>query len=280
MYPIRVGAPAFCDSRDPEILAQAHRDQGYRAAYCPGWLTVDDGSAIDALRSAFSRADVVLAEVGAWGHILHPDEQVARANREHATQRLALADAVGARCCVDYTGSQGPGWFHQDNLTQATFDAIVEITRGIVDAVEPTRTVFAIEMMPTVHPENPDDYLRLLAAIDRPGQVGVHLDPVNLINSVPRYYDTTTVIRECFEKLGPHIASCHGKDVIAGPGFIVHLDECRPGSGVLDYRTFLRELAKLPQQPPLMLEHLPSQEEYHLARDYVFAVAQEIGVVV
>jgi sugar phosphate isomerase/epimerase len=275
---MRLGGPVFLESRDPEEIARAHRAEGYRAAYCPAWLMAGDTDAIHAVQQAFERHDVVLAEVGAWGHILHPDPAVAAKNEARVIERLALADAVGARCCVDYTGSYGPEWYHPKNLSEEAFDAIVEMTRRIIDGVRPTRTVFALEMMPSVHPESADDYLRLLAAVDRPGQFGVHLDPVNLIDSPRRYYDTGAVIRECFEKLGPHIASCHAKDVTVGKEFVLHLDECRPGTGTLDYRTFLTELSRLPQEPPLMLEHLPNAEEYRRAGEYIVAVAGELGL--
>ena len=57
----------------------------------------------------------------------------------------------------------------------------------------------------------------------------------------------------------------------------VHLDEVRPGLGVLDYQVFLRELSRLPGDVPLLLEHLP-QEEYPAAREYVLSVAAEIGL--
>jgi sugar phosphate isomerase/epimerase len=273
---MRLGGPIFIQSRDPEEIARAHRAEGYRAAYCPGWLTVDEPEAIQELTAACHRHDVVLAEVGAWGNILHPDLAERKQNQDRVVERLALADEVGARCCVDYTGTYGDGWYHPRNLSEDAFEEIVEVTRSLIDRVNPRRTVLALEMMPSVHPENPDDYLRLIAAVDRPGRFGVHLDPVNLINSPRRYYDTGAVIRECFEKLGPHIVSCHAKDVTIHNGFIIHLDECRPGTGTLDYHTYLKELSRLPQEPPLMLEHLPSQEEYRLARDHITSVAESM----
>lgn len=275
---MRLGGPVFVESRDPEEIARAHRTEGYRAAYWPGWLSLDAPDQVRAFEQACVRHDVVIAEVGAWGHILHPDPEVARKNRERVVDRLALADAIGARCCVDYTGSYSEGWYHPRNLTEACFEEIVEIVRAIVDRVRPSRTAFAIEMMPNVHPDNPDDYLRLIQAIDRPGQVAVHLDPVNIITSPRRYYDTGAVIRECFEKLGPHIVSCHAKDVTVSNDFVFHASECRPGTGVLDYRTYLTELNRLSQEPPLMLEHLPNAEEYGKARDYIVGTARELGL--
>lgn len=59
---------------------------------------------------------------------------------------------------------------------------------------------------------------------------------------------------------------------------MVHLDEVRPGRGNLNCRVFLRELDKLDPDTPLMLEHLPSEEEYTLAAQYIRSIAEEIGV--
>ena len=54
--------------------------------------------------------------------------------------------------------------------------------------------------------------------------------------------------------------------------------EVRPGLGGLDYRVFLRELATLDPDLPLMLEHLPSLEEYAIAGAHIRAVAAEEGL--
>jgi hypothetical protein len=40
----------------------------------------------------------------------------------------------------------------------------------------------------------------------------------------------------------------------------------------------LRGVAALPNEPPIMVEHLRSQEEYLQARDYIFAQGKEIGI--
>jgi hypothetical protein len=62
--------------------------------------------------------------------------------------------------------------------------------------------------MPWAYPDSPDSYLRLLKAIDRK-HFAAHLDPVNLVCSPQRYFASGQLIRECFEKLGPYIRSCH-----------------------------------------------------------------------
>ncbi len=48
------------------------------------------------------------------------------------------------------------------------------------------------------------------------------------------------------------------------------------GDGVLDYPTYLRELARL-DDVPLMLEHL-EDAEYAVARDRLRAIGREAGV--
>src|SRR4051812_15335285 len=134
---MRLGGPVFLDSRDPEELARAHRAEGYRAAYCPGWLSADDAAPVRAFQQACARHDVIVAEVGAWGNLIGTDSEALRRHRERAVDRLALAEAVGARCCVDYTGTYGDGWFDPRNLSEDAFDDIVQVVREIVDQVRP-----------------------------------------------------------------------------------------------------------------------------------------------
>ena len=46
----------------------------------------------------------------------------------------------------------------------------------------------------------------------------------------------------------------------------------------MDYRAYLTELSKLPQDAPLMLEHLKNAAEYDEGRSYIQKVAAELGV--
>jgi len=134
-----------------------------------------------------------------------------------------------------------------------------------------------VETLPDRYPDSVDSYVRLVKAVDRKG-CAAHLDPVNLINCPRRFYGNGDVIRECFAKLGPYIKSCHAKDVRREPGFPVHIQECQPGLGKLDYATYLREVSKLPVPPPLMLEHLEEAEEYRAAAEYIRSVAKDTGL--
>ena len=275
---MRLGGPVFnIDNNDPESWARAHRALGYRAAYCPLAPQADDRT-VHAWAAAAKAHDLVIAEVGAWSNPIGPDPVQARAALEKCQAMLALAERIGARCCVNIVGSRGAQWDgpHPENLSEATFDLIVQVVRQIIDAVKPTRTCYALETMPWVFPDSPENYLRLLRAIDRKA-CGVHLDPVNMINCPGRYYHTGDFLRSCFAQLGPHIRGCHAKDITLSGKLTVHLDECRAGLGALDYRAFLTELAKLDADTPLMLEHL-SEPEYAPAAAHIRSVAEQLGL--
>src|SRR5437773_8549170 len=123
---MRLGGPVF-DYESPEQWVRAVRAAGYRAAYCP--LEAEAGAdTIAAYAQAARQADVVIAEAGAWSNPLSPDPAARQAALEKCQRQLALADEIGARCCVNISGSRGELWYgpHPDNLTPATFDLIVE----------------------------------------------------------------------------------------------------------------------------------------------------------
>lgn len=277
--PIRLGGPAFAASEDPEVLAEAHRKLGYRAAYCPN-VDLKDAERIRALAAAFAKHDVVIAEVGRWVNLMDADPEKRRQNLQTVTDGLALAEAIGALNCVDIAGSFSPtSWFgpHPDNLSPKFFDAAVENARKIIDAVQPKRARFTYEVMGWALPDSPDHYLKLIKAIDRKG-FGVHLDPCNLVNSPEKFYNNTALLEECFKKLGRWIVSCHAKDLAWDVEMNVHFREVIPGKGSLDYATYLRCLSALPQNPPLMLEHLANAQEYAAGAYYITEVGRKNGL--
>jgi sugar phosphate isomerase/epimerase len=276
---VLLGAPLFLKSDDPGELAQEHKRLQYGAAYCPQ-AEVHDQDRIRAIEKAFADANVVIAEVGAWKNMLDPDLDKRRANLAYVTERCALADAVGARCCVDIAGSYDPKvWYgpNPKNLSREFFDATVENCRHIIDSVKPTRTKFTIEIMGWSLPDGPDTYLDLIRAVDRPA-FGVHLDVCNGVNCPQRFYNNSAFISDCFDKLGPWIVSCHAKDLQWVVELNVHFLEVIPGRGQMDYRRYLSALAKRNAGIPLMLEHLKTPEEYAEGAAHIRQVAAEIGL--
>jgi sugar phosphate isomerase/epimerase len=277
--PIRLGGPIFLKSDDPRELAREHRRLGYSAAYCPE-AKAEDTARVREIEKAFAAENVVIAEVGAWVNMLDPDPTKRAKNLRYVVERLALAEAVGARCCPDIAGSYNPTvWYgpNPKNISKEFFDATVENCRHVLDEIKPQRTKFTIEMMGWSLPDGPDSYLKLIRAVDRSG-FAVHMDVCNGINSPARFYRNAEFISECFRTLGQWIVSCHAKDLQWIPEMNVHFLEVVPGRGEMDYRTYLTELSKLPIDAPLMLEHLKNADEYDEGKRYIMKTAGEQGL--
>jgi len=278
---MRFGGPVFIDTQEIAAFISKHKEKGFRACYCPGWLTPTSSDAqFSEAAQALAEADIVAAEVGAWCNCLDPNPEVRERNISYVIGQLQVAERLGARCCVDYSGSfspDHPAGPHVDDLSQRAFDEVVANTQRIIDAVNPQRTYFTLEMMQWAWPDSPDAYLDVMRAVDRPA-FAVHLDAVNVIASPRSYYHNADVVRECVTKLGPHIRSAHAKDCTMSDEYLVHIRECMMGEGHMDYVTVLRGLDGLEDDVPLMLEHLASEAEYDQAAAHVRRVAEEAGV--
>ena len=275
---MRLGGKVTPGAHGPEAWIAAVHEKGYRAAYCPlppGTLS----TIVTTYRAAAADADIVIAEVGVWNNPLSPEPAEASAAFAKCVASLALADEIGARCCVNIAGARGAVWdgHHPDNLSDETFDLIVETTQKIIDEVEPRHTVYALESMPWIAPHSVESYRQLVEAIDRP-QFGVHFDPVNMLNSPMRYYANADLIRDFVATFGAAIRSVHVKDVTMRQTLTVHIDEVRPGTGTLAIDVLLAELSALDPDLPVMLEHLPTDAEYDAAAAHLRTVASAAGL--
>jgi sugar phosphate isomerase/epimerase len=263
--------------QDPQQWVALHQEWGFRAADCP----VPIGAPAEVVRDyaqAAEKADIVIGQVGAWSNPISLDEKVRRHGLTRNIQGLQLADDIGAICCVNASGSLGKTLMdeHPGNLTEDTFALIVDTVRHIIDTVKPQRACYALEPMPYTYPNSADTYLQLVNAIDRPA-FGVQFDPVNIITSPEKYYNTGGVVKEFVRKLGPHIKCSHLKGVKMQSQVTVHIDEVPVGTGNFDVATFLREVASL-KNVPILIEHLKSEAEYRHAVDHTRSIAKQVGV--
>ncbi|MBM3883044.1 MAG: hypothetical protein FJ387_25565 [Verrucomicrobia bacterium] len=88
---VRLGGPLFQPPEDPDELALAHRRLRYRAAYCPS-VSLPQPDRVRAIRDAFVRHGVVLAEVGRWVNLMDADPVRRAAHLKQVTEGLALAE--------------------------------------------------------------------------------------------------------------------------------------------------------------------------------------------
>ncbi|MDR1030165.1 MAG: sugar phosphate isomerase/epimerase [Treponema sp.] len=280
---MRLGAPVFIESRDPERFVAEHVRKGYRAAYCPDWINADTDAALCGMfKAALAKHDVLLAEVGIWRNVVSKNPVEAKAAFDHSVRRLQTAEELGARCAVNIVGSwneecwDGP---HERHYHQDFFDAAVEAARRVIDAVKPLHTKMTFEIMPCQFIDCAAEYLRFIRAIDR-SAAGVHLDPTNSISNPRLLYDNAAFFQNEFSILGDAVLSIHLKDLRQKPDeFTVQLEEVVIGRGNIDYVNLLRLIDKLPPDTPGMLEHLDSEACYDEAAASIRRLADTAGVV-
>ncbi len=277
---MRLGGPVFTDNADPAEIALAHKKLGYRAAYLPARADLADDAAIARARDAFAKQDIAIAEVGAWCNPLDNDPQKAKEARDYIAGRLALADQLGARCCVDIVGSRDSARWDASSAacySDDFFDLAVETYRSIIDQVKPTRTYMTFETMPYQFLDSAEEYMRLLIAIDRPA-AAAHVDLCNCICSPRLYYRSGDLARHFFKLLGGKIKSCHLKDLILDDkGGTVKFYEVLPGTGGVDLRAYLKCADSL-ADCPMMIEHLPDEAAYTQARAHAQGLMRELGI--
>ena len=90
-------------------------------------------------RAACTPMTSLSAEVGTWVNPLSPDRKEREAAEALLIERLALADALEARCCVNVIGSMSKEYWYApcaQNYTDAFLEAAVSVYQKIIDAVD------------------------------------------------------------------------------------------------------------------------------------------------
>ena len=278
---MRIGGGIEKAYHNPEEWVSFAKDLRYSAVLCPIDSSSDTATRKEYLKAA-KAADLLIGEVGVWRNCLSKDDKVRKDAMDYAKAQLALADEMGANCCVNIIGSHSEtAWdgFSEENYTEEFYDLAVDSVREIIDAVKPKHTYYSIEPMPWVLPDSPCNYLKLIKDVGR-NAFAVHLDFVNMINCPDRYCHRNEFVKYCFDLLGPYIKSIHGKDVFMEQAYTTLIHETMPGKGTLDYKLILPLVEKLGKDTPLFVEHLPDYETYRQAAAYVRGQAESIGIVV
>ena len=259
---MRLGTSSPLSHTSPQDWAARQIALGCRAVVFPVQSTEPEEKIL-AYKKAADEAGLLIAEVGVWRNALAADPDERRRNMDYCVSQLRLADAVGARCCVNVAGAFGPVW---DGGYKANFSAearreTVRMIREIIDRADIRHTFFTLEPMPWMIPTGPKDYLRLIEEVDR-DRFAVHMDMVNMINSIDRYFSPQELIDECAELLGSRIRSCHLKDVHLSESYTVRLEECAPGCGEFPIRYYAEKMHEIDADMPMILEHLNTDDDY------------------
>jgi sugar phosphate isomerase/epimerase len=259
---MRLGIASPLRHANPEEWGKRMKDIGARAVVFPVDFKADD-AIIARYEKAAHENDLLIAEVGVWKNPLASDDKTRAEAFEYAVGQLKLAERVGARCCVNIVGTTGARWdgAYKENFSKEMFQNVVKSIQSIIDAVQPTQTFYSIEPMPWMIPLDPDEYVKLLASVDRKG-FAVHMDICNWITSPQKYFFSENFIEEAFAKLGRHIRSCHLKNVQLADEFTFRLIETDCASGSLDLEAYVRAADQIDRDMPMLIEHLQDDGEY------------------
>lgn len=204
-----------------------------------------------------------IAEVGAWRNVLAADPAQRKENLNYCKRQLAMADYVGARCCVNISGTNGERWDgpYKSNYGADAMKRVVESVQEIIDSVKPQRTFYTLEPMPWMIPDSPEQYLEVMEKVDRKA-FAVHMDIVNMIASPERYFFNGDFMEKAFKLLKGKIRACHLKDVLIGETLTLHLSEVSCGKGGLDLKRYMDLAMAEDPEMPLLIEHLNDWDLY------------------
>lgn len=213
--------------------------------------------------------------------LVHADASVRAANIETLRDACRVARALGCPAVITGAGSLHPSnpWApHADNRKPETIARLIGSLREAVQGAEQEGVILALECHVLTPLYDVQTTREVLDAVGSPA-LKVHLDPVNWM-TLDTAYANGPAIAEMFAVLGPaRIYGAHSKGLAVEERVVTHLSETYTGAldDLIDHATILRELARLPGDPYLVIEHL-TVAQMPGTRDYLLRIAAEIGV--
>jgi sugar phosphate isomerase/epimerase len=230
-------------------------------------------------RQIFADHGLQIVQLAGWHPLLvHADASVRRAGVRTLQHALRAAADCGAQMVISGPGSLNPRghwWPHPGNHTPAAEDALVASLREAVGACEEHGVPIALECHVTSTLDTPTRVRRVVERVGSPW-IKVNLDPVNFISDLQTLYNTSSLLNDLFDVLGPYIVAAHIKDAYAENRLVVHISETVPGDGLLDFSTFFRRFEALLPNGYAIIEHLP-ESQVAQARAFVAGKLAELN---
>jgi sugar phosphate isomerase/epimerase len=203
------------------------------------------------------------------------DPDAARRGRGEQQMRFLLSnwERLGSRIVCTETGTLNAKseWLEApENQTEDAYLQCRSILTRLAKTAAGTGAILAIEPYWRNVIDSAQRTERLFREAGSPN-LKLVMDPCN-------YYRKSDlarmqpVLEDIFERVGQQTVIAHAKDVKAAPD---GTDLPASGMGVLDYPLYLRLLARLDREIPLIVEHL-SLDDIPRARDFVLRQFEEI----
>ncbi|MBI2941525.1 MAG: sugar phosphate isomerase/epimerase [Chloroflexi bacterium] len=273
--------PSNMDNITPEVCAKV-RELGFSGIFA----RFRENDPFTTTRAQCQRARGVREDngvrlyqaTGYWQCLIHPDgSQRAQAVRT-LQAALRVAGWLGAYAIDTGPGSlnpRGPWLPHPDNWSATSRRQLIRSLRECASAAEDAGVYLGLESHQLVTLKTPEIARDVLDAVDSPW-VRCDLDPANWI-TLETAFDTGAAIDRMFDLLGHHIVSGHAKDSVIQDRLTIHIDACCPGTGTLDFRTYLRRMEELSPEYPLIVEGA-SMAQLPQASAFLHRTATELGI--
>jgi sugar phosphate isomerase/epimerase len=232
------------------------------------------------VRDLLAAHGIRVAQSWGWHQpLVHPDDTVRRAGVRRLQHAVRVAADLGAVTVMSGPGSRssaGPWSPHPDNHSPEAEDALVDSLQEAAIACATYGVPIALECHVVSTLDSP---ARVQRVLERVGSewVGVSLDPVNFIADLPTLYNTTALLDDLFDRLGPKIYAAHVKDAYVEDRLVVHISETAPGRGVFDLDTFFRRFDATCPDGYALIEHLPD-DLVPEATAYVRGRIEQLGI--
>jgi sugar phosphate isomerase/epimerase len=217
---------------------------------------------------------------GYWQCLIHPDDSVRHEAVRTVQAALRVAGWLGTYAIDTGPGSLSPDgpWFpHPYNFKQQARDQLVRSLRECAAAAEDNGVILGLESHLLVTLRTPEIARDVLDAVGS-RWVRCDFDPVNWIG-LDEIYDTGSALDRMMDILGDRIASAHAKDCVIWNRLTLHLDVVAAGTGLLDYRTFLRRMEELNPDYPVIVEGA-SLDELPAVSAFLHQTAADLGITV
>ena len=215
---------------------------------------------------------------GYWQCLIHPDETERKKAVRTVQEALRVAGDIGARGIDTGPGSMnptGPWNPHPDNWSQRSKAQLIKSLRECAKAAADNQVYLSLEGHQLVVLENEKVTKEILDAVDSPW-VRSDLDPANWV-TLKTVYSTGEYIDRIFDTLGNHIVSGHAKDITLTNKHTLHLPTCAAGTGMLDFKAYIRRMHALDPEYPLIVEGA-QEEQLPEVSDFLHRTAAELGI--
>jgi sugar phosphate isomerase/epimerase len=207
------------------------------------------------IRNAFDRRGLVMVGLSGTFNAIDPDLGARRAMTRRCARLIERAPALGADLVTLCTGSRDAvdKWrWHEGNARPDAWRDLCETLDQLLPAAEAAGVMLGIEPEQGNIIRSAPLARRLLDEV-RSRALRIVMDGANLLHeeNLPRMAE---VLTEAFDLLGPDIVSVHAKDYTGDKV------QQAAGTGMLDYETYLRLVARRGYTGPIILHNLDESQ--------------------